>query len=292
MAATTTGKDTPATTSRKDGKAIHGTSDSISEPLLPVEESKSFTYGTSHCYPSTPMPFYNHQANISLHLPDPASTSLQEVWAPTGTGLTTLNTIISFSALPFRALVFAFHILDSALAYLRYPLLGTVILSLLYGHLSDVYPHEHDGNSNTSPRTITLTTTVTKTRTSTVYPISSPSLSTSAQAEELGKGSTEVSIAENTVKLSTVTILGILSAAKTGSASDAFSSLSSEAMKNTAEGSSSVMSIATTLMSSVEFSVPGIETSTGSSEKTIIAGSPSPSSGPARSTTQKKRMYH
>ena len=127
-----TGKDKATVTNRKGREALHDSTHSIPEPLLPAEERKILAHRNCHIYPSTPLPFYNTQkeSNTAPDFPDVSSTSMVKGWGVAGTIQSALNTITSLFSLPFRIFVFAFHIVDSALSYLRYPRLGMVILSL------------------------------------------------------------------------------------------------------------------------------------------------------------------
>ncbi|KAG4422335.1 hypothetical protein IFR04_004487 [Cadophora malorum] len=252
-----TGKDKATVTNRKGREAIHDSTHSIPEPLLPAEERKILAH----------------------HFPDVSSTSMVKGWAVAGTIQSALNTIRPLFSLPFRIFVFAFHIVDSALSYLRYPLLGMVILSFMYDYLSDVYPHELDGTGNTGPDprtlTITITTKVMKIETSTL--------------EEMTDDTLDASLADNSVKLSSsVTVSEIRSALETDS--DSASPVSGQAKIATEALSSGVSSISRS-STPLESGAAEVERSTAVWNERVADGSSSLSPGTARSTTQKKRMY-
>ncbi|KAK0105278.1 hypothetical protein ONS95_004337 [Cadophora gregata] len=271
MAAITTGKDTTAITNRKHRKSVVNIDDPDSQPLLPVKENKPSVYDP----------------------PDITSESLRERWALQEIGLSTHNTFKSLYTLPLRALIAAFRVIDSALSYLRYPLLGLVILSFMYGHLSDVYPHEHDGGIDTNPSTIMVTTTVTKISTTTVLPSSSTSRGIST-LENLEGGTAGISTIrkKNPIKPSTSSPSDFLSfVIKTDLACDGSSWLSSkEATKKAAQTSSPGNSTTTSFRRSRKAAATDMEKPITSARESISARAP-PSSDPRRSTTQKKRMY-
>lgn len=291
MSSYSTGNDNPRITSRKYNKTLHNTTESTSGPLLPVEESKTLAHHNDHIYPSAPRSFYNAPLNKSPDLSDTSSTTPKKGWSLPVMSSYTLYTIVSFFTLPFRFLFFTFYIIDSVLSYLRYPLLGMVILSFMCSNLSDVYPRELDGAADACPddHAITITTTVKKAMTSTVYPTCNQTLSTSSPTEDEAEEITEVSMIENSVKLSsTITLSDIIFAPSTNSVSEP--PLSGQT-KTSTKASSSKPSSTARWSTPLESDATHVEMSTVSLEERVIPSSPSLSSGAARSTTHKKRMY-
>ncbi|CAL3970783.1 unnamed protein product [Diplocarpon coronariae] len=145
MAAIATGTDNPAATKRKDRRVNITVEtdrpDSDRSPLLPTAERSPFT----HEFP----------------IEDYAASA--QGWALPGIGLPTLRTLGASFAQAYKLLVgiavLLFGAVDTALDYLRYPLLGLLIFALINGKFGD--SRLRQSSIATKTRTVTAISTTT-----------------------------------------------------------------------------------------------------------------------------------
>ncbi|KAG4432731.1 hypothetical protein IFR05_011787 [Cadophora sp. M221] len=206
--------------------------------------------------------------------------------------LPTLSDIISPLTLCLRVLIYIVFLVDFVLAYLLYPLLGLVILSLMFSHSGDAHPlpsllgHAERAVARVGSTKI-LTTTVTRM----MFPaecFTTEELDLSTECSEIPAFEDE-----NTIKLPTFPVSDIFSVVSEELGEDVLTASSSDseetsiATEEAVVETSSIASVA----SSSESVLASLETSTASLKIPSRSPTLSPSSDAPRTSTLKKRMH-